>query len=255
MLVALNLAFAGLWAAMLLLGCMGSWASSGRVFDVWLLADLAASGWALLRALVLSRGEPGWLRVRGFPEHGFSSPNVLFDRPRGTRRNRQRGAGVWPPCAPRSVQRGVRRCRLSPRAPLSQERRIKGGAAPPVQLAPMSNGGGVLGAGEPKRVGRQWCDRRIGAASARACSSLALPVPRPGERRRAPLRAGGARGGDCLHPEQDDPLGNLAHARRLPRPGGLCVVRRRSRKRTLCCACGHRTSRRPRDDGKVCRHG
>jgi hypothetical protein len=42
MLVALNLAFAGLWAALLrtlsaallLLGCMESWASSGRVFDV-----------------------------------------------------------------------------------------------------------------------------------------------------------------------------------------------------------------------------
>jgi putative tricarboxylic transport membrane protein len=62
MLVALNLPFVGLWAALLrlpmrvlaamvvLLGCAGVWASSGSVFDLWLLAGFSALGWGLLRA-------------------------------------------------------------------------------------------------------------------------------------------------------------------------------------------------------------
>jgi putative tricarboxylic transport membrane protein len=62
MLVALNLPLVGLWAALLrlpmrwlaagvlLLGCAGVWASSGSVFDVWLLAAFGALGWALSRA-------------------------------------------------------------------------------------------------------------------------------------------------------------------------------------------------------------
>lgn len=62
MLVALNLPFVGLWAAVLrlpmrllaaivmVLGCAGLWASSGSVFDLWLLLGFSILGWALLRA-------------------------------------------------------------------------------------------------------------------------------------------------------------------------------------------------------------
>jgi len=62
MLVALNLPFVGLWAAVLrlpmrllaaivmVLSCAGLWASSGSVFDLWLLLGFSALGWALLRA-------------------------------------------------------------------------------------------------------------------------------------------------------------------------------------------------------------
>jgi putative tricarboxylic transport membrane protein len=62
MLVALNLPFVGLWAALLrlpmrllaatvlVLACAGVWASSGSVFDLWLLAGFALLGWALARA-------------------------------------------------------------------------------------------------------------------------------------------------------------------------------------------------------------
>jgi putative tricarboxylic transport membrane protein len=61
-LVALNLPFVGLWAALLrlpmrllaamvlLFGCAGVWAASGSVFDVWLLAGFGLLGWALTRA-------------------------------------------------------------------------------------------------------------------------------------------------------------------------------------------------------------
>jgi TctA family transporter len=62
MLVALNLPFVGLWAAVLrlpmrllaavvmVLSCAGLWASSGSVFDLWLLLGFSLLGWALLRA-------------------------------------------------------------------------------------------------------------------------------------------------------------------------------------------------------------
>ncbi|WP_291297114.1 tripartite tricarboxylate transporter permease [Elioraea sp.] len=62
MLVALNLPFIGLWAALLrlpmrllaavvmVLSCAGLWASSGSVFDLWLLLGFSLLGWALLRA-------------------------------------------------------------------------------------------------------------------------------------------------------------------------------------------------------------
>ncbi|MBY0334143.1 MAG: tripartite tricarboxylate transporter permease [Acetobacteraceae bacterium] len=62
MLVALNLPFVGVWAAVLrlpmrllaaivmVLSCAGLWASSGSVFDLWLLLGFSALGWALLRA-------------------------------------------------------------------------------------------------------------------------------------------------------------------------------------------------------------
>ncbi|NGM20423.1 tripartite tricarboxylate transporter permease [Roseomonas stagni] len=62
MLVALNLPFVGLWAAVLrlplrllaaiviVLSCGGLWASSGSVFDLWLLLGFALLGWALARA-------------------------------------------------------------------------------------------------------------------------------------------------------------------------------------------------------------
>ncbi|WP_439552861.1 tripartite tricarboxylate transporter permease [Falsiroseomonas sp.] len=62
MLVALNLPFVGLWAALLrlplrllaaiviVLCCGGLWASSGSVFDLWLLLGFALLGWALSRA-------------------------------------------------------------------------------------------------------------------------------------------------------------------------------------------------------------
>jgi TctA family transporter len=62
MLVALNLPFVGLWAAVLrlpmrllaavvLVLCGGGlWASTGSVFDLWLLLGFALLGWALLRA-------------------------------------------------------------------------------------------------------------------------------------------------------------------------------------------------------------
>ncbi|SFK65354.1 tripartite tricarboxylate transporter permease [Falsiroseomonas stagni] len=62
MLVALNLPFVGLWAALLrlplrllaalviVLCCGGLWASSGSVFDLWLLLGFAILGWALSRA-------------------------------------------------------------------------------------------------------------------------------------------------------------------------------------------------------------
>ncbi len=62
MLVALNLPFVGVWAALLrlpmrllaavvmVLSCAGLWASSGSVFDLWLLLGFSLLGWALLRA-------------------------------------------------------------------------------------------------------------------------------------------------------------------------------------------------------------
>jgi putative tricarboxylic transport membrane protein len=62
MLVALNLPFVGLWAAVLRLpmrllaavvmvvSCAGLWASTGSVFDLWLLLAFSLLGWALLRA-------------------------------------------------------------------------------------------------------------------------------------------------------------------------------------------------------------
>lgn len=62
LLVALNLPFVGLWSALLrlpmrglaavvlVLGCAGVWASSGSVFDLWLLLGFALLGWALSRA-------------------------------------------------------------------------------------------------------------------------------------------------------------------------------------------------------------
>jgi putative tricarboxylic transport membrane protein len=61
MLVALNLPFVGLWAAVLrlplrllaavvmVLCCAGLWASSGSVFDLWLLLAFSLLGWALSR--------------------------------------------------------------------------------------------------------------------------------------------------------------------------------------------------------------